>query len=321
MPRTAIAGLKSREYEHPFDRRALAALESNSALGLAFSKLNQYGVERIVRLQYAGSNLRVTKKNFTAAHDALAETCRLLDVAKPPELYVEWEEKPRAITVGDQRPMVVVSSGLLRTLSYDELLFAVGHEIGHLKSRHSLYNQMALLMPALGEVVKTATLGLGGLLSGGMQLSLANWQRMADFSSDRAGLLACQDLDAALGALVKLSAPPEPCADCLDLEGLVAQAREFSGYDFETLDKLVKVVSAVWQDQPWTVMRAAELIKWLDSGAYEALLRRTAPQSAQASAAPTAAAAAGAATVATAAPPPPPAGPALPVSGPLDPRS
>jgi len=37
--RVTISGLESREYEHPFDRRALAALEKTPGLGCCLTQV------------------------------------------------------------------------------------------------------------------------------------------------------------------------------------------------------------------------------------------------------------------------------------------
>lgn len=276
MQKQTIAGLRPRDYEHPFDARALRALEGNSALALTVNKLNQYGIERVIRVQYTGSNVRATRRSFGEICDAMAETCRTLGLGAVPDVYVEWSDRASAVTVGPDRPLVVVTSGLLELLTYDELLFALGHEVGHIISRHVIYNQLAAVWPVVGEIIKAATLGIGGLVSGGVQISLQNWQRMTDFSSDRVGLLACQDLTAAARALMKLGGLPKELGHTIDIDGFLVQARELSGYDFETLDKLARVVSAIWPHQTWTAMRASELVKWLDSGQYEAVLQRRA---------------------------------------------
>lgn len=274
MSRAALRGLMPRDYEHPYDRRALAALESNTTLGMALGKLNQYGIDRVLRVQFAGSNVRATRRSFGEACDALAEVAAVLDCARPPELYVDWDKKVRAHTICTDRPLIVVTSQLLQTMTYDELLFVLGHEVGHIKSRQIVYGQLALVLPVLGDILRTATLGIGGLVSGGLQLSLTNWQRMSDFSADRAGLLACNSIEAAARALIKLGGAPRELSHAIDVAGFLGQARDFAGYDFETLDKLARIVSALQGNQPWTVMRASEMLKWHDSGATEALVER-----------------------------------------------
>jgi hypothetical protein len=179
------------------------------------------------------------------------------------------------VTVGTERPLTVLSSLLLDSLSADELLFVFGHELGHLRSRHIVYSQLATVLPVVGEVLKTATLGIGGLLSSGLQLSVSNWLRMSDFSADRAGLLACQDLRVALRVLMKLGGAVQVAHPDLDDEDFRLQAWGFGGYDFDAVDKLTRVVSATRAERPWTVMRASELIGWVESGKYDSLLRST----------------------------------------------
>jgi len=274
VPEVVLKGLRPRDYEHPYDRRALAALEANSTLSTVVSKLTQYGIERTLRLQYAASNIRASGGRFAEACEALGQACRILDITHSPELYVDWErEFAHVVTVGSDHPLIVLTSPLLDALTYDELLFVLGHELGHFRSRHVVYSQIAMVLPVLGDVLKTATLGIGGLLSGGLQLSVNNWLRMSDFTADRAGMLACQDLDAACRALIKLGGAVEAGHDVFDVADFRAQAKEFAGYDFDALDKLARVVSAMRSEQPWTVMRASELINWIEGGKYDSLLK------------------------------------------------
>ena len=274
MPEVVLKGLRPKDYEHPYDRRALAALEANNTLSTVVSKLTQYGIERTLRLQYAASNIRASGGRFAEACAALGQACKTLDITHVPELYVDWErEISTVVTVGSDHPLIVLTSPLLDALAYDELLFVLGHELGHFRSRHVVYSQIAMVLPVLGDVLKTATLGIGGLLSGGLQLSVNNWLRMSDFTADRAGMLACQDLDAACRALIKLGGAVEAGHDDFDVADFRAQAKEFAGYDFDALDKLARVVSAMRSEQPWTVMRASELINWIEGGKYDSLLK------------------------------------------------
>jgi Zn-dependent protease with chaperone function len=97
-----------------------------------------------------------------------------------------------AFTAGVERPIVVVTSGAVDLLTHEELAFLIGHELGHIKSGHVLYHQMADILPLLGSIVASATLGMGGLVSTGIQLALLNWYRMSEFPADRAGLLVCK---------------------------------------------------------------------------------------------------------------------------------
>ena len=49
----------------------------------------------------------------------------------------------------------------------------------------------------------------------------------------------------------------------------IQQAREFKQLDYEGLNKLIKLISIADSSHPWTVMRAAELLNWINNGDYE----------------------------------------------------
>lgn len=286
MDRKIIDGLHPHEYEHPFDRKALNALEQTPGLEMLVRKFNQYWNDKLLKIQYTGSNIKVTERNFPEIYKCLAEACSILNIEKIPNLYIRWSYDVNAFTAGVENPIIVLNSGAVDLLSYEELLYIIGHELGHIKSQHVLYYQMAQVLPILGNIIGSATLGIGNLISTGLQLAILNWSRMSEFTADRAGLLTCQDVNVASSAMVKLAGVPKKYFDCINIDEFIQQAKEFDGYDYDSMDKVVKVVSTMWQDHPWTVMRAAEFYKWIESGNYENILNRVSQRSAQPTQAP-----------------------------------
>ncbi len=256
-----------------FDRKALEKLESFEPLELVVRKFNQYGIEKILRIQYTGSNLKVTPNNFPGVYDALIEACTILDLPFVPQLYICWNYIVNAFTAGSENPIIVLNSGCIDLLTHEELLFILGHEVGHIKSEHVLYHQMASVIPFMGNLLASATLGLGGLVTAGLEIALYNWKWMSEFTADRAGLLACQDPRVAASALAKAAGAPVKYHEAINVDEFIVQAREFEGYDYDALDKAAKVFSIMWQDHPWTVMRAAESFRWIDSGEYGRIIR------------------------------------------------
>ncbi len=267
--REKLTGLMPREYEHPSDSRTLNALEGTPGMEKLVKAFYKHGVERLLRIQLTGSHLKLSPDNFAELFDALREACDLLNLPQTPQLYMMNGYGANAFTSGIEQPIIVLTTDCVDLLDRDELMFVIGHEIGHIKSQHVLYHEIASVGP---EILSAAIPGVGGLLSAGLQVALLNWQRMAEFTADRAGLLACQDADKAIGALVKLAGLPRKHFDTFNVEDFIAQAREFEGYDMDRLDRVAKVVSIMGQGHPWTVMRAAEFLKWVDSGDYDALL-------------------------------------------------
>lgn len=265
-----ISNLSSKEYEHPLDRYALNALQGTPGLETLIRKFNQYGIEKMLKIQYTGSNIKVTESNFPRLYKAMRTACSILEVEDMPDMYMELGFI-NAFTSGVEKPILVVTSGCLGLLDYDELLFVIGHEIGHIKSQHVLYHQMASVLPLIGSIAG----GIGNWISTGLQIALLNWQRKSEFTADRAGLLVCQNINAATTAMMKLAGYPPTSYNHMNVEEFIKQANEFEGFDDNTVDKIVKGLSVMYADHPWTVMRGAELQKWIDSGDYNKILNRT----------------------------------------------
>lgn len=269
-----LAGLHPFEYEHPFDARALDALQRTPGLDTVVRQFNKHAVERYFTVQYTGSNLRVTADNYPKIHALLDQVCDIINLPARPSLYLEWGYRINGFTTGVDNPIIVLTSGAIDLLTDEELLYLIGHEVGHIKSRHTLYHQMAQFFPVLADVLGEATLGIGRLVATPLQYALLRWVRMSEFTADRAGLLACQDTATAARVMMKWAGMPVRHYGDLRLESFLEQARKFDELDFEGLNKAVKVLSVLNQAHPWTVMRAAELIRWTESGEYQKVIGR-----------------------------------------------
>lgn len=271
MRQQKLTGLRPQAYEHPSDSRTLNALEQTKGLDTLVRKCNEYGLERLLRVQLMGSYLRASEDSFPELFGMVSDGCQILDVPKRPALYIQPGDL-NAFTAGVDNPIIVLNSGLVDALTPDELFFVIAHELGHIKSGHVLYYQIAMVLPVIADVIGTATMGLGGLLSLPLEVALVRWQRMSELTADRAGLLACQDINAALGALIKLAGLPSKLFAQVNTEDFIAQAREFESFDNDKLDWIAKFLSGMGQSHPWTVMRAHEFLKWTDSGEYDRIL-------------------------------------------------
>ena len=274
MTKKILTGLTSQTYEHPFDRKALASLQNMPGLSPLLKKVNEYGIDRLLRLQSIASEIRVTPRNFPQLYQPLLEACQILDVTTIPELYLfRGTGHIRTYIIGVEKPIVGINIEAMEWLNYDELLFIFGYEIARIKSQHMIYHQMSIVMPALKMWLSSTTLGLGGLIASGVELALYNWVMMAKFTADRAGLLACQDIDVATTALMKLAGLPEEYLTPHVIEDFLIQSREFAANSVDSLDQVTKILSYSDSNLSWLVMRTGELLKWVDSGEYNHVLQ------------------------------------------------
>ena len=272
MTATLLAGLKPQTYEHPLDRKALDALQQTGGLETLIRKFNEWGLERMLQVQLAGSHLKVTADSFPELHQTLRAAVATLDLPLLPELYVAAQGEINAFTAGVAHPIVVVSSEAVDALTADELLFVIGHELGHIKSGHVLYYQIAEFVPVFGEILGGVTLGLGELAGSGLRVALNNWKRISEFTADRAGLLVCQDANVALTVMMKLAGLPRSRYEQANTEDFIAQARAFESLDSDALSWIARRLSAMSQSHPWMVLRAQQCLAWIDAGSYEQVL-------------------------------------------------
>ena len=274
-----LKGLNHEKYEHPFDQKALAALEKPILDGLisipnpipAIGKyVTTHLIEKIFNVQYTGSNLKVTADNYPHIYELLVYACEILDVENRPDLYIQWGYNINAFTVGAEHPIIVLNSGLIDLCADEEIMFIIGHELGHIKSNHMLYHMMA---QSFNGIISLIPFPITKAAATSIQYLLYYWYRMSEFTADRAGLMCCQNEEAAVRAFMKMAGVPKAHFSDLNMDTFIRQAKEFKQLDEDGMSKLIKVLSIADDTHPWTVMRASELLKWIREGEYEKLMK------------------------------------------------
>ena len=269
-----LINLDPREYEHPFDKKALDTLQGTKGLDTLVKKFYEYGVEKIFNIQLTSSNLRVTPSSVPEVYNIFEEARQILNLPVVPALYLIRADELQGFTTGVDHPIIAISSSAVDSFTDEELLFIMGREIGHIKSQHVLYYEIGTILPVLSEILGAMTLGIGSIVSMGLQIALLHWQRMSEYTADRAGLLACQDVSIATSALSKIAGLPDKYFDSFNQDDFVTQAREFQGYDQGNYNKVIKYLSLMFGEQNWSVGRANEMYKWIESGRYKLVLDR-----------------------------------------------
>jgi len=189
-------------------------------------------------------------------------------------MYVQWDTNINAYTSGDDEPLIVLTSGAIDRLSEPELGYIIGHEVGHIKSRHTKYHMVAQSLSSLSGIIGDLTLGIGNIVTKSLEFALLRWSRMSELTADRAGLLACQDFESAASCLMKISGLPENYYSTTNVNHFLEQANEFRSLEVDTFYKWTKIAMTLTLAHPWTVLRASELTKWIDMGSYSNIIAR-----------------------------------------------
>jgi Zn-dependent protease with chaperone function len=272
-----LTEIDSRSWEHPADRAALNAMRALPGFDDVVRKvLGTFG-ERGIRTLFLANAVRVGPNQRPKLDAMYTEVLATLDYRERPELYVTQTPFANAAAVGFEKPFIIINSGALDLLSDDEARFVLAHEVGHVMSGHTTYTTIALLLMQVGLAGLPFLAGIALLP---FQLAILEWYRKAELSADRAGQLGSQNFRASAGALLKF-AGGGAYGDTIDIDAFLAQAAEYEGID-GTWDTILKALNTAFRDHPFATVRAAELQRWMNAGAYDKIIggeyvRRGAP--------------------------------------------
>ncbi len=268
MPtRVPLVQISSRAWEHPADRAALNTLRAIPGFDELVRKVASFFGERGIRQLFLGDSVKVTASQRPRLNAMWTEVLETLDWPDRPELYVTQTPIANAMAVGFEKPFVIVHSGLLEVLSEDELRSVLGHELGHIMSGHTTYGTIAIILLYFG-ISNLPFIAAAAILP--FQLALLEWYRKSEFSSDRAGLLVVQDLNTVMSTEMKLAGGKE-YGDQLRVEEFIRQAEQYETGG-GAMDTVFKILNTVMRTHPMHTVRAAELLRWHKSGAYDTIL-------------------------------------------------
>ena len=252
-------------WEHPTDRAALNALRRIPGFELVLRKLVGMFGEKSIRLTFKANAVKVGETQYPWVHERLLRVCDTFDLHEIPELYISQTPLVNAGAVGFDKPFIVLNSSTIEILDRDEVEAVIAHEVAHIMSGHAVYRTMLFILmrfaltryPLAGVAVRPVLYGL------------LEWSRRSELSCDRAALLATQDPDVVMGALMRIAGGSR--GEDLDLESFIAQSDEYRD-DKDTIAGIYKVLAALGSTHPFSVVRVAELRDWIDSGDYQRIL-------------------------------------------------
>jgi Zn-dependent protease with chaperone function/RNA polymerase subunit RPABC4/transcription elongation factor Spt4 len=268
-------GLSHLAFQHPLDRQALDALEKVPLLPQVTRKFFEFYSERFIRVSQISSSLRITPRQFPTLFKQYERMGQVLDLRELPTLFLQTTPQINAFAMGAEDYFVVVTTGLIQLLNEDELVAVIGHELGHVKCEHMLYTTMVNFMTQFGTMILERLLpGIAQIASLSIQLALLEWYRKAEFSCDRAALLATQNPEVVASALAKLAGWSDDRPEEFSLEEVKHQADDYEELDDKSvINKVVKLMVLLQQTHPFPVVRVKEISQWSTSPQYQGILR------------------------------------------------
>lgn len=259
--------LKPEDFIHPEDRTALQQLESVPGFPALAKKIMAMGIEQYYYGTNMASNIRLSEKQLPELYRHLPPICEKLGIPEP-EFYLTMNPFPNAMTFGDSRIYITVTSGLVELMDDDELDAVLAHECGHILCRHTLYHTVATLLLVGADKLG----GLIGTLTQPAQLALFYWSRRAELSCDRCACLATSP-DVVCRVMARLSGGAKSITDKLDLNAWAQQADRYDEIRNDGMwNKALQTFAIYDKDHPFSAVRVREVLKWAQSEQYKHVL-------------------------------------------------
>lgn len=270
---TPLIGLRADNFRHPLDLEATNSLKQLPGIDLLVRQLLGPLGEQFFYMENIASSVLVGEAQLPHLHHILLDACQVLDL-EPPQLYVRQHPIPNAYTFAmrGKQPFIVVHTSLIELLNSEEIKAVLGHELGHLKCEHGVYLTLAnLIVLAAGQFSTW-----GSIISQTMQNQMLEWLRCAEFTCDRAALLATQEPKVVVSVLMKLAGGSPTLASKLNVEAFLDQARAYDEVSNTELGEMLKQLQTAQLTHPVPVLRAREIDKWASSQNYHYLLQGSA---------------------------------------------
>jgi Zn-dependent protease with chaperone function len=256
--------LSPRAYEHPADRAATSALHAIPLLDSVIKRLIDLGHERRLRQVIRGNAVKLGPEQLDEVWRRYVQVSTILDLPSVPDLYVSNRADVNALTLGANKPIVILNSSLVSSYTPDEVQTVLGHEAGHVLSEHYYYTTALVLLAQFvnGALPKSLLLGLPARA---MYYALLEWARAAELSADRAAALARSDPLDPCRVMMRLAGGALPG---MNFDAFLKQAAEYRGED-DLFSRHARFWAELKLDHPFALRRVNELVDWVQTGDYD----------------------------------------------------
>lgn len=273
MEYTRMDNLSATDYMYPGENNVFSQIRKVPLLNDLMGKALAVEASASCLPEAQASYYRVTEKSCPGLHRVFELAKARLDIHGEIPLFILPSFDFNACAYGGSAPFIIIHSSFVKNCTDEELLFVLGHELGHIKGNHAVYK--SVIVKLLNAMLKAASsLPILPTVKEAIEYSLFDWDRKMEYSADRAGAIAAGDPENAVSAIQTLLGVHQKLPGVhVTVEDLMAQSAVYQEENRSLVSKIVLLNAILKSSHPWSVNRISELEKWKASGEFEQLIQ------------------------------------------------
>ena len=262
-----------KQIMHPDDKSAIKAI--NTFPG--FKQISEFVLSKGVEKMFYGNSLakciKIGPNQLPDIYNLLPPICEKLGMGFVPEFFLETTPTPNAYTTGNDKVIIVVTSGLLSSLTTKELEVVIAHECGHVMFKHCLNMMIAQMLKYGLQTTFARVLTLGG--SETLELLFYRWQRMSELSADRIAALYAGNAKETASALIKIGGGIALKDKAINFDEFLKQVKEYENLMKNTkIDSTIQNLMVMRLTHPFSTVRVQNIYKWCDTPLFKRLSKK-----------------------------------------------
>ena len=219
------------------------------------------------KIENTSSFLKLGPNQMPEIYNLLVKVCKKLCIPVP-DLFLALDRDPNAYTSGDTDIFIVVTSGLLETMTLEQIETILAHECGHIICHHTLYHTMARWIMVGAEFFATNLISSSVIAT--LKCAFAYWKRCSELSADRVSAYYHCSHEPVVDVMLSLSGGTKDLKYKVDKDVFLKQAEDYKMLiDNSLYNKALEFIRYGLNDHPLNAYRAYEITEFCKHKGFE----------------------------------------------------
>ncbi len=251
-------------FQHPAEKAASDLLRKAGAFQKAMAFISENSLETVMYSYNRSTLAEITAEVSPTIDNMLSEAEEMFGVDCRMTIFMERRYEMTAMLSGIKKPYLVISSELLKQTDDETLWGLLASEVAGIKSGFNTIKFVEKMCAVPNSLISP-------VISAPLKLMFMNWHKYAEYSFDRANLLATGDLNVTMRGILLGETPQEALKeiDFTDPDNTyMRQCREFLSKKDKVMDK-ARDTKAILSSCLYYASRYVALFKFYQSDFFD----------------------------------------------------